>query len=334
MVTSVESDIPVVDLSSALSGEGHEVVVHSARIAADDKGPGQRLQSFVTTLREQWSDSSPEVVHTHSWTAGLAALFAARPLGIPVVHTFHDAGRGPVERVNVERAVCRSAVRVVATSGDELPALLRLGVERSKVSVVPYGVDRRRFAPEGPSALRGSTHRIVTAAPDGLPHELVTALRALPEAELLVLDGTPAVDDLAEELGVADRVVRLAAADDDLPALFRSADIVVCGPWCERPSVLAMQAMACGVAVVSTMTTEGMADVVVNHVTGMIPSQRGTGGLSRLLNGLLVDTARREAYAIAGTDRVSARYGIERVAGGIAEVYASAVHCGLDRAGS
>ncbi|MEU4805041.1 glycosyltransferase [Actinosynnema sp. NPDC023587] len=329
MVTSVESDIPVVDLSGALSDEGHEVAVHSARVVPHGDGPGEWLQSFVTTLREQWSDSRPEIVHTHSWTAGLAALFAAQPLDIPVVHTFHDITHGPSGRLDVERAVCRGVARVVAMSGGELPTLLRLGVKRSKIAVVPYGVDHRRFAPEGPLALRGSTHRLVTAAPNGLPVELVAALRSLPEAELLVLDGPPSVDELAARLGVADRVVRLATVADHLPLLFRSADIVVCGPWCDRPSVLAVQAMACRVAVVSTTTTGGMADVVVDRVTGMIPDQRGPAGLTRLLGGLLADHARRESYAVAGSDRALARYGIDRAAGDIAGVYASAVHCGL-----
>ncbi|CCH32095.1 glycosyltransferase [Actinosynnema sp. NPDC047251] len=321
MVTSVESDLPVVDLSGALTGSGHHVVVHSTR-AAEESGPQRQLESFVAALRESWAAEPPDVVHAHRWTSGLAAMVAARPLDIPIVHTYQDTTRAPAERVDVERAVCRSAARVVATSDDDLPALLRLGVRRASIAVVPYGVDWNRFTPDGPRVPRGSAHRILTAASHGVPRELVAAVHALPDAELVVFDGPPPAAGPAAADG---RVVRVQAGPGDLPALVRSADIVVCGPWCDRPSILAMQAMACGVAVVSTTSVGGMSDVVVHRVAGMVPAQGGPGGLVRVLSGLLADHARREAYAIAGIDRVLARYGLDRVAEDIADVYASAV---------
>src|SRR3954471_10385928 len=74
--------------------------------------------------------SRPDVVHSHFWMSGLAALTAARRLHLPVVHTFHalgvvkrryqgDGDPSPPERMEVERDIVRDAERIVATCTDE-----------------------------------------------------------------------------------------------------------------------------------------------------------------------------------------------------------------------
>ena len=73
---------------------------------------------------------------------------------------------------------------------------------------------------------------------------------------------------LAAERGVADRVDLLGRVSrDDLPALMRSADAVVCVPWYEPFGIVPLEAMACGVPVVAS-AVGGMIDTVVDGVTG------------------------------------------------------------------
>src|ERR1700709_1797929 len=43
------------------------------------------MAEFAEDLSRQWKANRPDVVHAHFWMSGLAALQAARPLGIPVV---------------------------------------------------------------------------------------------------------------------------------------------------------------------------------------------------------------------------------------------------------
>ncbi|MEV0676034.1 glycosyltransferase family 4 protein [Actinosynnema sp. NPDC050436] len=329
-MTRVDQDPPVVDLAGALTTAGHEVDVHAAGTGGSR---ASELDAVVSALRDRWTADPPDVVHTHRRTSGLAALLAARPLGIPVVHTHQDMANTPAALANMERAICRSTTRVVATSAADLPVLVRFGVRRSRIAVVPYGVDPARFTPEGPRAVQRSPFRLLTAASAWaeVPEALVAAVRTLPDVELVVLDGPPSVDETAARLGVADQVTRVAGHTGELPSLLRSADIVVCGPWHDRPSVLALRAMACGVAVVGTTSAGGLSDVVVHGVTGLLPAQRARTGLVRVLRALLTDHGRREAYAVAGADRVLARYTLDHVAAQLTDVYTAATDDRADR---
>ena len=131
----------------------------------------KRVPAFSGPLRSLWESDRPDVVHALAWTSGLAALAAARDLGIPVVQEFSSlsvaerraaAGQsGAVKadgasaaRIRLEPAIGRSATAVVATNSAEVSDLANLGVHRSSIRVVPWGVDTDLFTPEGPVAKR------------------------------------------------------------------------------------------------------------------------------------------------------------------------------------
>jgi glycosyltransferase involved in cell wall biosynthesis len=93
--------------------------------------------------------------------SGRAALAAARPLGIPVVQTFHALGvvkrrhqgakdTSPPTRLRGEATLAREADRIVATCSDEVFELVRMGADLRRVAVVPCGVDLELFRPDGP----------------------------------------------------------------------------------------------------------------------------------------------------------------------------------------
>ena len=90
----------------------------------------------ATSSSDAWRDDPPDVVHAHFWMSGLAALDAARALGIPVVHTFHalgvvkrryqgDADTSPPERLELERELAAAPTAIVATCTDEVFELVR-----------------------------------------------------------------------------------------------------------------------------------------------------------------------------------------------------------------
>ncbi|ACU35839.1 glycosyltransferase [Actinosynnema mirum] len=350
--------VHVAELAAALASAGHEVVVHTsgeagreatrargyevvelsaaARRAAD---PSAHLGDFARALARRWQDDAPDVVHAHGWTSGLAALLGARRTETPVVQSFHtlaDPGSDP-QRANTERLVGKEAAAVIASSAAELAELARLGVPRRRISVVPSGVDRARFDPEGPVAPRWAPQRLVAVndlAPERGTEDLLWALRSLPEAELVVLGGDARGIDRARaraaELGVANRV-RLPGRvrREEVPALLRSADAVVHVPWAADFGLVALEAMACGVPVVAT-AVGGLADTVVDGVTGVLVPPRDRKALVGVLRSLLVDDARRDAYGIAGADRVRVRYPWERVAHEVAQVCARAAGVELE----
>jgi D-inositol-3-phosphate glycosyltransferase len=327
------------------------------RLPKDELLP--HMDEFAARLRRSWLTRPPDVVHAHFWMSGRAALAAGHPLGLPVAQTFHALGvvkrrhqgakdTSPPERIAVERAIIRQADAIVATCSDEVFELVRLGADLHRTTVVPCGVDLDRFTPHAPAAPRPSDrHRLVVVSRlverKGIGN-VISALASVPGAELVVAGGPEAsrlagdpqarrLVALAEELGVADRVRLLGRVEQaHLPALLRSADVVVCVPWYEPFGMVPLEAMACGVPVVAS-AVGGLVDSVVDGVTGLHVPARDPDQLAVVLAALLADPGRRAVLGRAGARRTRRRYGWDRIARSTLEVYGSLVARAADPAG-
>jgi D-inositol-3-phosphate glycosyltransferase len=320
-----------------------------------DAGPAEPLPKddllplvgeMSAQLAQRFAATRPDVVHAHFWMSGLASLAAVRDLGIPVVQTFHALGvtkrrfqgrqdTSPPVRIRMERALARDVDRVVATSTDEVAELLRIGAVRRRITVVPSGVDVEQFSPDGPVAEKGDRKRVLCIGrlvPRKGFDTVIRALAAVPDAELVIAGG-PAADDLAgneeagrllrlaERFGVADRVKLIGAVPrPDVPALLRSADLVVCTPWYEPFGIVPLEAMACGVPVVAS-AVGGFLDTVVDGATGTLVPPRRPDRLAAAMRKLLAEPFWREAYGTAGVDRARSRYSWDRIAAGTLAVY-------------
>jgi glycosyltransferase involved in cell wall biosynthesis/phosphoheptose isomerase len=364
-------NVHVAALARGLARRGAQVVVHTRR---DDPGLARRvalcpgvevdhvdagppcaiskdtllphMDAFAAELERVWRRRRPDVVHSHFWMSGLAALQAARALDIPVVHTFHalgtvkrryqgNADTSPPERLDVERDIVRDADRIVATCTDEAFELMRLGADRSRVHVVPCGVDLDHFRPTGPTDPRGAGHRVVYAGRlverKGIGN-IISALEQVPGCELVVAGGPPRealgadpeaqrLQALAQRHGVADRLDLRGRVDrDDLPALLRSADALVTVPWYEPFGITPLEAMACGTPVIAS-AVGGLIDTVVDGVTGRHVPPRDPDRLAGVLRELLADPAARAEQGRAGVRRTRQLYDWDRVAVATLDVY-------------
>lgn len=306
------------------------------------------VPEFGRWLAERWSDGwSPEVVHGHFWIGGLAAASAVRSTIVPVVQTFHSLGTeqrrhlgqayyGPGERIPLERALSRAVDLAVAQCTDEVEELTRMGLNRAAVAVVPSGVDTERFRQEGDAQPReGRRPRIL--APGGLApghgqDDLIRAMRLVGDAELVIAGG-PAegslanhaearrLRELARESGVAEQVRLVGTVPhEEMPTWYRSADLVASTPQYASAGRVAMEAMACGVPVVG-YAIGGIADTVVDQVTGRLVAARDERALGITMRRLLADDAERFAYSHAAVDRVRCRYTWDRTAGALERLY-------------
>lgn len=364
-------DIGLTQLSRMLAGHGHQVTVYAQKHAPDlpdlatldagvrvehitvgpvpraaaagrhhDADLLQRVPAFSGPLRRRWRRERPDVVHALLWTSGLAALAAARDLGIPVVQEFSSlcvaerrdraaAGDGEVRggasaaRIRLEPAIGRSAAAVVTTNSAELSDLAHLGVRRSSIRVVPWGVDTETFAPEGPVARRNGRPRLLTLADLGEREALQTLLRALtrvPGAELMIVGGPPRAElprrseyaglaGFAAALGVSGRVVFTGKVEHrTLPALLRSADLVVSTCTYEPSGATSLRAMACGTPVVA-YRRGSMPEVVDEGVTGYL-ARDVESAISAVPRAVRLDRAAVHARAVArfGADRMVEDY--------------------------
>jgi glycosyltransferase involved in cell wall biosynthesis len=318
-------------------------------MAKDNLLPHMSL--FSRWLRRAWSFDMPDIVHAHFWMSGMASLAAARPLGIPVVQTFHALGvvkrryqgakdTSPAERLDIEAAIIRQANRIVATCSDELFELVRLGADPRRVSVVPCGVDLNLFRPDGTAEPRhGRLSRVAVVSRlverKGIGN-VISAIARVPRCELIVaggpdprrLDVDPEViryRELARRHRVADRVHLIGSVPRErVPALIRSADVVACVPWYEPFGIVPLEAMACGVPVIAS-AVGGLTDTVVDGITGVHIPPRRPREIAAKLRWLLSEPGIRKRLGTAGVKRARSRYGWDVVATQVMDAYATAL---------
>jgi glycosyltransferase involved in cell wall biosynthesis len=364
-------NLHVAELSAALCRLGHDVTVYTRR----DSGRGQAvvrapagyqvvqlpagppryvpkdellpyMNDFAQLLAEQTRKRRPDVLHAHFWMSGMVASLVGQQQSIPVVQSFHALGAvnrryqgaadtSPPSRVSIERAVGRSVTRILATCTDEVLELVRLGVPRQRISVLPGGVDVEQFTPDGPVAPKGPLRRVLSVGrlvPRNGFADLIGALPAVPDTELIIVGGPAGgslaedpearrLRELAERAGVADRV-RLTGqlARSDMPAMLRSADVVARVPWYEPFGIVLLEAMACGVPVLAS-AVGGQTDTVVDGITGVLVSPRQVRQIGLALRRMLSDASQRTLMGAAGCDRARVRYSWDRIAGDTERVY-------------
>jgi glycosyltransferase involved in cell wall biosynthesis len=306
------------------------------------------VAEFSDQLVQRWRKNPPSLVHSFFWTSGLAALAAARGHDIPLVQTFGTLGvaerrhgspaDGNDVRIRLEAGLARNAHAVLASTATEAGDLLSMGVPRASVTVVPCGVDTTEFTPEGPVAKRGRLPRVLAVSRlderQGLD-TLLYMLTRVPGAELVIAGG-PAraqlrtdktylrLTRLAGRLGVADRLaVTGKVAPERLPALLRSADLVVSAAPYDASGAIALAAMACGTPV-AALAAGASADAVLDGTTGVLVPPGRTGLLARRVRDLLASPLRLEAFGIAAADRAQARYSWDRISRETLAVYE---HC-------
>lgn len=100
-----------------------------------------------------------DLIHSHYWMSGIAAIGLQKTWDVPIVHMFHTlglmknriAGEGEAEgdyRIRGERTVLAAAARIVAATPAELAQLQWLYEARTeRIEVIPPGVDLSHFYP-------------------------------------------------------------------------------------------------------------------------------------------------------------------------------------------
>lgn len=387
-VDSGGQNVHVASLAQALARRGHSLTVYTRRddpaiparvplcpgvdVVHVAAGPPRRIPkdellphmtAFAAELAAAWSFDTPDVVHSHFWMSGLAAIDGAsmchpdhvRP---PVLHTFHALGSvkrrhqgvadtSPPARTWLEPRVGRQADVVIATCEDEVGELRALGVPSHRVEVAPCGVDTELFTVDGPAEARGARFRILSVGRLVRRKGVDLVIRALAllrehglaDVELEVVGSGEASDGedpeivrlsaLAEKFDVRDQVhFRGPVPQSGIPRLLRSADAVVCTPWYEPFGIVPLEAMACGTPVVAA-AVGGLNNSVLHGVTGLHVPPRDPEAIADALARMLLDRQFRLRLAVAGRARVEAEYTWERVAERTEAIYERALERAL-----
>jgi glycosyltransferase involved in cell wall biosynthesis len=270
------------------------------------------------------------IVHTHSSKAGMLGRWAAKLAGVPIiVHTVHGWGhhdrQHPLVRASyiwLEKLTLRITDKLIVVSPLNMKKGLLDGIGTSdSYVVIRSGIDLQRFG--HPRVSRNET-RAALGIPPGAPvvgmvtrlspqkapldfvraAELVT--KHAPEVWFVMVGDGPlhaAVEALAIELGVADRLV-LTGLRDDIPELMAAFDVFALSSlWEGLPRVLP-QAMATGLPIVTT-ACDGCAELVEDGVNGLQTPPGAPDALAQALLRLLQDPALARQMGAAGQARVA-----------------------------
>ncbi|GAB4123129.1 MAG: glycosyltransferase [Roseiflexaceae bacterium] len=169
------------------------------------------LPEFINRVRcfADGEDLSYDLIHSHYWLSGEAALGLRRAWRVPIVHMFHTLGalknqiaRGAEERETAQRVAIERRLMgevdtlIAATPLDRAQMVWHYGANADQIRVVPCGVDLRRFQPRDLNAARA------TLGLPAAPHKIVLlvgrieplkGIDALIEATSILLNRHPSL---------------------------------------------------------------------------------------------------------------------------------------------
>jgi glycosyltransferase involved in cell wall biosynthesis len=286
-------------------------------------------------IRRALRTARPDLVHLHSGRANWLGGLAAWSLGLPVLTTRRmdrAVRRGPRTRLLYGRI----ARRAVAISPAVEACLLAGGVARSRVRVISSAVDARdlvarRGRAETRRALDAAEERVCALVLAALVRRkgldvLLDALARAPLRDapltLWIAGEGPERSDLearAAAQGIAPRV-RFLGRRDDKADLLGACDLLVLPSRREGLGVAALEAMACGRAVVASRVG-GLADAIAHELTGLLVPPEDPDALAEALARLTRDPELRARLGAAGPGRIAEGFAAAQMCDAYARLY-------------
>ncbi|MCC2594020.1 glycosyltransferase [Tessaracoccus sp. OS52] len=300
--------------------------------------PKSEIHHHIDEFRAGMSELGPfDLIHSHHWMSGVAAIPLAREWGIPHVMTFHSVAAHPnsslrdgeppetPDRLAGEVLCAEQSDLVIAVSHHEAAVVIgRCNADPERVAIVRPGVDVDLFHPVGDSDPQGWTPE-----PGVRPGYLVFAARLQPlkgpDVALRALAGVPAeirpdlviigqtsadfagyeaeLHQLVDDLGLTGNVVFLPGQDrESLAQIIRHASVMLVPSHSETFGLIALEASASGVPVLAA-AAGGLTEAICNTHTGILVPGHDAADWSRELTALLRDDERRAALGATGRRR-------------------------------
>ena len=211
------------------------------------------------------------------------------------------------------RRIWRRAAVVTAISSEQT-ALAHHTMPGLPIVTIPNGVDTAVFCPHAREAQQSTVVILCVARliERKGQHHLLRAFAELRKTSTSLLqlllvgtgDAHRALLSLAEELGVVKDVTFAGFVPrEDMPAVYRKADIFVLPSAHEGMSIALLEAMASGLPVIVT-DTGGTTELVTCGRNGEIVPWGDTRALSKALRTMINDRSMREAMGVENRERV------------------------------
>ena len=295
-----------------------------------------------------------DLFHGHYVDAGIVALEVAQALDRPAFFTAHSLGAwkrdqmggDPAQmekrfrfshRVAEELRIFRSVNGQTATTELQREKMEQLyGFTSHNITVIPPGVDIRRFRPLGPGekkteiGLPGQYILCLSRIDSNKGHDLLLnafdiVRQSIPWIHLAIGGGSPkaqqrerevlnAAKTIIEQKHLQDRVHILGYVPDEmLAACYQQAEIFVLPSIFEPFGMTALEAMACGTPVVASRFG-GISEYISSGENGLLVDPCDAGEFAGALTMLLQDRGLAESMGKAGRHMVRSQFSWEAIA--------------------
>ncbi|MCP4677560.1 MAG: glycosyltransferase [Deltaproteobacteria bacterium] len=301
----------------------------------------ERIGEFCIPVYQEMSMGIPSLVDVMNYLArehvsivqlstpgplGLIAFFAARLMGIPVVTNYHTEIPAYTAKITGDPAITaiathwtgwfyRQAERVIAPSHAAKESLLELGVEESKISVLPRGVDTGLFSAHkrepgswGRFGLNGAPKLLYVgrvSREKGLD-TLIDAFELLRlekrQIDLAIVGEGPYLDALRERVTDPRLIFLGYRHGEDLARIFASSDVFVFPSATDTFGNVVLEAQASGLPAV-VVDQGGPAEQVTDGKHGFVVPAGDAKEMARVIERLLDDSALRYRMGRAAQNR-------------------------------
>jgi L-malate glycosyltransferase len=326
------SGVVATELGEALAERGHEIHFIAYALPSRLELPKERIffheveaptyplfqtppytLALATKMADVASREQLDLLHVHyALPHAISAILAREmlePRRLAVVTTLHgtditivgqDRSYLPITRFGIDRS---DAVTAVSRYLKDV-TIAQFEV-RQRIEVIPNFVDVGRYRPDGASQwarhLAPAPAKLLIHVSNFRPVKRISDVlgifeqvrRRMPVRLLMVGDGPDraAAEGICRERGFADEVIFLgnvAAVETLLPA----ADLMLLPSDHESFGLAALEAMACGVPVIGTLSG-GLPEVVIEGESGRLLEVGDVEGMSRAAIEILADESRR-----------------------------------------
>lgn len=349
-------EIRILSEAAGMSARGHRVTLLAppeARIFAEAPGRGvtaiplsigrKNLAGFLA-MRSWLGTQAVDVINAHSstdtWLAALACASLSAPP--PLVRTRHISAAVPNDPAT--RWLYRRATAHIVTTGEKLREQLMRdnGIDGANLTSVPTGIDIAAFAPGDRATARlaldlplnSTIIGIVATLRSWKGHRYLIDAFARLHGEnsanalhlVIVGDGPQrvALEALVKERGLPD-CVSLPGNQSQVAPWLRAMDIFCLPSYANEgvPQAL-MQAMACGLPVIST-PVGSIAEIVEDDATGLLVPPNDVDALYAAMARLLGDSSLRQRLGAAARNVAVERFGLEHMLERMEQVFANVI---------
>jgi glycosyltransferase involved in cell wall biosynthesis len=336
--------------SKTLSQHGFHVTVFTSDLGLGETGgviPGVVISAFSTWWKMAGFNITPgliqkarretgdfDVIHLHNYRTfqNVVVSYYARKHGIPYIVQAHGSigtyfQKGLLKKVFdtfIGRRILKNAAKVLAVTPFEADQYLRMGVDKSRIEVVPHGIDLAEYdAPVDKSEFRkkyglGTGQKIILflgrinkiKGLDLFVEAFSMLLQKNKNIKLVIAgpdDGyLPALKRHVTELKLIDDVLFTGPLyNREKLAAYLSSDICVLPSSYEIFGITILEAWACGKPVITTDRC-GLADAVREQGGLVVPYEKNA--LQQALTKLLADDDLCRELGRQGRAMVEERY--------------------------